>query len=142
MKCLVTSEGKSRLDEHLRKVVCHHGIDDSLYEEEYTITVSEGRRVFCLFTPVTMNFTRPRPFEASDAQEIEIIIGKGVFSFEKYDAAKHSDVRLFNSRVVHEVKGKATDNPYVGNLRLPGQLWNMRHATKVAGGMPESIPEM
>lgn len=54
MKCLVTSEGKSRLDEHLRKVVCHHGIDDSLYEEEYTITVSEGRRVFCLFTPVTM----------------------------------------------------------------------------------------
>ncbi|KAI1095389.1 hypothetical protein F5B19DRAFT_441366 [Rostrohypoxylon terebratum] len=35
--------------------------------------------------------TPGRPFEASDIQEIETLIGRGVFSFEKYNREKHGN---------------------------------------------------
>ncbi|KAI1798510.1 putative transposase [Daldinia bambusicola] len=56
--------------------------------------------------------TPGKPFEESDRQEIEGLLGRGVFLFEKYDKEKHGDTRIFNSRVVHEIKGKTTDRPY------------------------------
>ena len=41
--------------------------------------------------------------------EIKGLIAKGVFRFEEYDAQKYASIRIFNSRLVNEVKGKATD---------------------------------
>ena len=52
------------------------------------------------------------PFEASDKQEIDNLIGRGVFIFEQYDPVKHDRVRIFKSRLVREIKGKSTDAPY------------------------------
>ena len=52
------------------------------------------------------------PFEQSDEAEIEALIGKGVFRFEQFDQAKHGGIRIFKSRMVHEIKGKGTDTPY------------------------------
>jgi Reverse transcriptase (RNA-dependent DNA polymerase) len=52
------------------------------------------------------------PFEASDKQEIDNLIGREVFSFEQYDPAKHGGIRIFKSRLVREIKGKATNAPY------------------------------
>jgi hypothetical protein len=63
------------------------------------------------------------PFEASQKQEIKGLIAKGVFRFEEYNREKHGDVRIFNSRLVDEVKGKATENPYEKS-RLVIQAYN------------------
>jgi hypothetical protein len=52
------------------------------------------------------------PFEASDKQEIDNLIGKDVFNFEQYDPVKHGGIRIFKSRLVREIKGKATNAPY------------------------------
>lgn len=49
------------------------------------------------------------PFQALDKQEIKGLIARGVFKFEKYNAIKHNRVRIFKSRMVNKVKGKATD---------------------------------
>ena len=51
------------------------------------------------------------PFEASAKQEIEGLIARGVFKFERYNA-EFEGIRIFKSRIVNEVKGKATDTPY------------------------------
>jgi hypothetical protein len=51
------------------------------------------------------------PFEGSDAQEVEDLIAKGVFSFELYDPTSHGGHRMFKSSMVREVKGKGT-KPY------------------------------
>lgn len=51
------------------------------------------------------------PFEESDAQEVDDLIGRGVFRFERYDASKHVGYRLFKSRMVREIKG-INDKPY------------------------------
>jgi hypothetical protein len=56
--------------------------------------------------------TPGEPFELSDKKEIDALISNGVFRFERYDATKHGDTRIFKSRLVREVKGKATDTPY------------------------------
>jgi hypothetical protein len=56
--------------------------------------------------------TPGEPFELSDKEEIDALISNGVFRFERYDATKHGDTRIFKSRLVREVKGKATDTPY------------------------------
>ncbi len=63
------------------------------------------------------------PFEASWNQEINGLIAKGVFRFEEYDPEKHAGVRIFNSRLVNEVKGKATNSPYEKS-RLVIQAYN------------------
>jgi len=52
------------------------------------------------------------PFQASDKQEIDGLIARGVFKFEKYDPTKFNEVRIFKSRMVNEIKGKATDAPF------------------------------
>ena len=67
--------------------------------------------------------TPGRPFEKAQQQEIEGLIARGVFEFMKYDYVKHSGVRLFNSRLVNEVKGKSTDKPYEKS-RLVIQAYN------------------
>ncbi|KHJ31793.1 hypothetical protein EV44_g3714 [Erysiphe necator] len=45
------------------------------------------------------------PFEESDTREIDDLIGRGVFQFERYNPVEHAGCRLFNSRMVREVKG-------------------------------------
>ena len=49
------------------------------------------------------------PFQASDKQEINSFIARGVFKFEKYDLIKFDGVRIFKLRMVNKIKGKATD---------------------------------
>lgn len=52
------------------------------------------------------------PFEASTAREIDALIERGVFEFTLYSPEAHGDARIFKSRIVNEVKSKATDAPY------------------------------
>jgi len=52
------------------------------------------------------------PFQASEKQEIDSLITKGVFRFEKYDPIRFKGIRIFKSRIINEIKGKATDTPY------------------------------
>jgi hypothetical protein len=56
--------------------------------------------------------TEGAPFEQSDKREIDALVGQGVFTFEMFDPSKHGNIRIFKSRMVHEIKGKATDTPY------------------------------
>jgi hypothetical protein len=52
------------------------------------------------------------PFELSDKEEVDALIARGVFAFEMFDPTKHVGTRIFKSRMVREVKGKATGTPY------------------------------
>ena len=63
------------------------------------------------------------PFQVSDKQEINGLIARGVFKFKKYDLTKFNGVRIFKSRMVNEIKGKATDAPFE-KLRLIIQGYN------------------
>ncbi|OJJ67767.1 hypothetical protein ASPBRDRAFT_58843 [Aspergillus brasiliensis CBS 101740] len=56
--------------------------------------------------------TRKLPFEQSRNEEIEGLIARGVFNFVQYDPIKHASIRIFNSRLVNEIKGKATGTPF------------------------------
>ena len=68
--------------------------------------------------------TTPRkPFKESQRQEIKSLVANGVFEFVKYDPDKYSGIRIFNSRLVNEVKGKATSTPYEKS-RLVIQAYN------------------
>ncbi|CCU76925.1 integrase and RNaseH domain-containing protein [Blumeria hordei DH14] len=69
--------------------------------------------------------TPGQPFEASDKQEIDSLIEKGVFKFEKFDTNKHGSTRIFKSRIVREVKGKTSITPYEKS-RLVIQGYNNR----------------
>jgi hypothetical protein len=62
-------------------------------------------------------------FKRSQRQEIDGLIAKGVFEFVQYDPNKHSGVRIFNSRLVNKVKGKATNSPFEKS-RLVVQAYN------------------
>ena len=48
--------------------------------------------------------TPGEPFELSDAKEFDGLIVNRVFEFKVYDLKKHRGERIFNSRVVHEIK--------------------------------------
>ncbi|KAF7174588.1 hypothetical protein CNMCM6106_009330 [Aspergillus hiratsukae] len=63
------------------------------------------------------------PFEQSQNKEIEGLIAKGVFDFVQYDPPKHAGIRIFNSRLVNEIKGKATNTPFEKS-RLVVQAYN------------------
>ena len=63
------------------------------------------------------------PFEQSQTKEIEGLIAKGVFEFVQYNPSKHSGVRIFNSRLVNEIKGKAINMPFEKS-RLVVQAYN------------------
>jgi hypothetical protein len=67
--------------------------------------------------------TPGRPFERSQQQEIDGLIARGVFEFVQYDPDKHSGIRIFNSRLVNEVKGKTTNTPFEKS-RLVIQAYN------------------
>ena len=62
-------------------------------------------------------------FEKSQQQEIDSLVTRGVFEFVQYDPNKHSGIRIFNSRLVNEVKGKATNTPFEKS-RLVVQAYN------------------
>ena len=57
------------------------------------------------------------PFQASNKQEIDSLIARGVFKFKKYDPTKFDGVRIFKLRMVNKIKGKAT-NVLFKKLRL------------------------
>jgi len=62
--------------------------------------------------------TTPRqPFEESRRQEIDELMAKGVFELILYNPNIINGIRLFNSRLVNEVKGKTTSTLYE-KLRL------------------------
>ena len=63
------------------------------------------------------------PFEKSQQQEINSLVMRGVFEFIQYDPNKYSSIRIFNSRLVNEVKGKATNTPFKKS-RLVVQAYN------------------
>jgi hypothetical protein len=63
------------------------------------------------------------PFEKSQQQEIDGLVARGVFEFVQYDPNKHSGIRIFNSRLVNEVKGKTTNTPFEKS-RLVVQAYN------------------
>jgi hypothetical protein len=63
------------------------------------------------------------PFERSQRQEIDGLIARGVFEFVQYNPIKHSGIRIFNSRLVNEIKGKAT-NTLFEKSRLVVQAYN------------------
>ena len=63
------------------------------------------------------------PFQAFDKQEIDGLIAKKVFKFEKYDPTKFNKICIFKSRMVNEIKGKATNTPFE-KLRLVIQGYN------------------
>jgi hypothetical protein len=64
-----------------------------------------------------------KPFEESQWQEIEGLIVNGVFEFVQYDPDKYSGIRIFNLRLVNEVRGKVTSTPYKKS-RLVIQAYN------------------
>ncbi|HEY2455482.1 MAG TPA: hypothetical protein VGI71_23255 [Scandinavium sp.] len=73
----------------------------------------ESDRLLALKLRQEKKITTPgEPFELSDKKEIDTLISNGVFRFEQYDATKHGKPRIFESRLVREIKGKATDTPY------------------------------
>jgi hypothetical protein len=49
-----------------------------------------------------------KPFEQSTRKEIKGLMEAGVFKIKTYDDRKHGGVRIFDSRYVHEIKGKTT----------------------------------
>ncbi|KAL0929476.1 uncharacterized protein CTRU02_204398 [Colletotrichum truncatum] len=51
------------------------------------------------------------PYEESDRIEIDALINQGVFTFIRYDPDKHSNIRIFRTRMVREIKNKTT-KPY------------------------------
>jgi hypothetical protein len=67
--------------------------------------------------------TPGKPFEKSQQQEIKGLIANRVFEFIKYNLDKHSGTRIFNSRLINEVKGKVTSTPYEKS-RLVIQAYN------------------
>lgn len=62
-------------------------------------------------------------FEHSQRLEIEGLISRGVFEFVKFNAKEHSGVRVFKSRLINEVKCKATSAPFEKS-RLVIQAYN------------------
>ncbi|OCK89435.1 uncharacterized protein K441DRAFT_583713, partial [Cenococcum geophilum 1.58] len=54
---------------------------------------------------------------ASNKQEIDGLILRGVFKFKKYNPTKFNRVRIFKLRIVNKIKGKATNAPFK-KLRL------------------------
>ncbi|KAI0991551.1 hypothetical protein K3495_g16636, partial [Podosphaera aphanis] len=56
--------------------------------------------------------TPGKPFEEADRAEFNSLIKNGVVKIIKYNPIEHDQVRLFNTRLIREVKGKGTANPY------------------------------
>jgi len=67
--------------------------------------------------------TSRAPFQASDKQEIDSLIAREVFKFEKYNPTKFNEVCIFKSKMVNEIKGKTTNAPFKKS-RLVIQSYN------------------
>ena len=52
------------------------------------------------------------PFKQSDLTEVKFLLANGVLQPLQYDSNKYAGVSLFKSRLVYEIKRKATDKPY------------------------------
>ena len=85
-------------------------------KEKLDIEISRKLRAQGIIT------TPGAPFKASRKKEIDGLIAKGVFEFVPYNKTMDG-LRLFNSRLVDEVKGKATSTPYEKS-RLVIQAYN------------------
>jgi hypothetical protein len=51
-------------------------------------------------------------FEQSDQTEIDALITNEMFRFEIYDSKVYGNIRIFDLRIVHEIKGKGTPQFY------------------------------
>ena len=56
--------------------------------------------------------TPGEPFSLADDTEIQGLMDNGVLVVEHYDESVHGGIRVFDSRMVHEVKNATTDHPY------------------------------
>ena len=56
--------------------------------------------------------TPGHPFEASQKKEINGLIAGGVFNLTKLDYIKYIRVRIFNSKLINEVKSKTINSLY------------------------------
>jgi hypothetical protein len=56
--------------------------------------------------------TSGKPFKEFQRIEIEALIGSDIFRIKLYDSIKYGKFRIFKSRIVNEIKGKATDSLY------------------------------
>jgi hypothetical protein len=121
-----------------RRSVRQHTADLQDLDDQFANAVQEGQEIFMAFMTNKEQadmelsaklrkdgtITTPGlPFEQSQNKEIEGLIARGVFEFVQYDPSKHAGVRIFNSRLVNEVKGKATDMPFEKS-RLVVQAYN------------------
>lgn len=53
-----------------------------------------------------------KPFEAPERVEIDCLNASGVFEYlQYYPDGSHKGIRIFKSRLVHEIKSKATNTP-------------------------------
>jgi hypothetical protein len=52
--------------------------------------------------------TSGKPFEQSDYTEINALISSGVLRFKNYNPKIYGNTRIFDSRIVREIKGKGT----------------------------------
>jgi hypothetical protein len=52
------------------------------------------------------------PFEGSNAIEIDDLVNRGVFSFERYNKIKYEGIYIFGSRIVKEIKNKTINILY------------------------------
>jgi hypothetical protein len=48
------------------------------------------------------------PFKASIKEELKALQASEVFKIVEFDPCKHSNIYIFNSRFVNEIKGKTT----------------------------------
>jgi hypothetical protein len=82
-------------------------------------------------------------FEASDKQEIDSLIKAGVLDICKFNSTLHGTTRIFNSRMVREVKAKTTDSSYK-NSRLVIRAYNDEEKNGILNSItngPTSEPE-
>ena len=73
--------------------------------------------------------------EQSDLTEIESLLANGVLQPLQYNSNKHAGVSLFKSRLICEIKGKATDKLYK-NSRLVVQGYNDTEKTALLTQAP------
>jgi hypothetical protein len=86
---------------------------ESIKTMAFLTTKEQGDRdLAVLLRSKGLIITPGQPFEISGRTEIDNLIARGVFKFELYDPVKHAKLRIFDSRMVNEVKGKDTAAPY------------------------------
>ncbi|KID81354.1 Ribonuclease H-like protein [Metarhizium guizhouense ARSEF 977] len=86
---------------------------ESITTMAFLTTKEQGDRdLAVLLRSKGLIITPGQPFEISGRTEIDNLIARGVFKFELYDPVKHAKLRIFDSRMVNEIKGKDTAAPY------------------------------